>query len=133
MDEIGVRFPLPAPSIYFMPNTRSAKKANRSSLKKRGYNKARSFKVKEALKGVRVAGNDSVSLTTAISNAFSALDKAVKTKLMPKGRADRKKSKLSVLLAGGEAKVASKVVKKSASKIATANKAKAVKKAKNAK
>lgn len=51
----------------------------------------------------------------SLSEAFSALDKAVKTSLIPKGRADRQKSRLAKKLSTQPSKVSSaknKVIKK---------------------
>lgn len=82
-----------------MPNTKSAKKALRSSLKKKTFNLAKKNKIKSSLKEFKK------SLTTgkeaaqkSLSKVFSALDKAVKTNFLPKKRADRKKSRLAKAL-----------------------------------
>jgi len=82
-----------------MPNTSSAKKALRSSVRKSVYNTARKFKIKNALKDVRQSvAAASENTSEFLSKAFSQLDKAVKSNLIPKGRADRKKSRLSKLV-----------------------------------
>lgn len=83
-----------------MPNTSSAKKAHRSSLNKRKYNKLKNYKIKVALKELRKEmGNDGKNVQEKLSKVFSALDKAVKTDYIPKGRADRKKSRLANMVA----------------------------------
>lgn len=87
-----------------MPNTAAAKKALRGSIKKREYNNLKKAKIKQAYKGFRknlVA--DASQASASLSQVFSALDKAVKTNLITKGTAARKKAraakKLSVALA----------------------------------
>lgn len=83
-----------------MPNTKSAKKALRASLKKREYNLARKFKIKNSLKNLRKAITTNPSdYITALSNVYSSLDKAVKGNFIPKNRADRKKSRVAKMVA----------------------------------
>ncbi len=83
-----------------MANTKSAKKANRSSLRKRQFNLVTKNKVKNALKTLRkIPATDSSLTLVSLSEAYSALDKAVKTGLIPKQRADRKKSRLAKYIA----------------------------------
>jgi small subunit ribosomal protein S20 len=83
-----------------MPNTKSAKKALRVSIVRRKVNLARTFKIKTALKNLRKGivstPNDSNNL---LAKAYSALDKAVKTNLIHRNRANRKKSRLAALVA----------------------------------
>jgi ribosomal protein S20 len=110
-----------------MPNTKSAKKALRSSLRKKEVNTTRTNKLKNALKSFRKA------LTPAtLSNAFSALDKAVKSNIIPKGRADRKKSRLSTQLSKSEGTAEKKVVRTKAKKVSAPKVAKAKPAAKKA-
>jgi small subunit ribosomal protein S20 len=82
-----------------MPNTASAKKALRSSLKKRVYNNVKKAKIKQAYKGLRknIVADASKALPS-LSQVFSALDKAVKTKFITRKTADRKKARASKLL-----------------------------------
>jgi small subunit ribosomal protein S20 len=83
-----------------MANTKSAKKANRSSLRKRQFNLTTKAKLKTALKNLRKAVVSSGSdINMSLSSSYSALDKAVKTGFIPKRRADRKKSRLAKLIA----------------------------------
>ena len=77
-----------------MPNTSAAKKALRNSRRKELLNKSKKHTIRQALKDLRK------TLVTApkeyqdkLSKVFSALDKAVKTNVIPKGRADRKKAR----------------------------------------
>lgn len=76
-----------------MPISKSAKKALRASLKKEATNKPICSRLKKAVKKVRQ--NPDAKLLT---EAFSALDKAVKKKIIRKGKANRTKSRLSRLL-----------------------------------
>jgi small subunit ribosomal protein S20 len=82
-----------------MPNTSSAKKALRSSLKKREFNTISKLKVRNSLKELRkVVKTEPAQYQPTLSKAFSALDKAVKTKLIHKNTAARKKSRLAKLV-----------------------------------
>jgi small subunit ribosomal protein S20 len=82
-----------------MPNTKSAKKALRSSLKKREYNLATKRKVRDSLKDLRkVIAINPENYQTALSKAYSSLDKAVKTNFLHKKTADRKKSRLAKMI-----------------------------------
>jgi small subunit ribosomal protein S20 len=79
-----------------MPNTKSAKKALRSSLKKREYNTERKYKLRNALRELRrVISSGGNEFQGALDKAYSTLDKAVKGKTIKKGKADRKKSRLA--------------------------------------
>jgi small subunit ribosomal protein S20 len=83
-----------------MANTKSAQKANRSSLRKRQFNLTTKTKVKNSIKTFRKAVVSDITLSnTSLSAVFSALDKAVKTNYIPKRRASRKKSRLAKMLA----------------------------------
>lgn len=83
-----------------MPNTKSAKKAMRSSLKKQEYNTEKKFKIKNSLKELRKSiANKAENTQTSLAKVYSALDKAVKTKLIHKNKADRKKSRIAKMLA----------------------------------
>jgi small subunit ribosomal protein S20 len=82
-----------------MPNTKSAKKALRGSLRKKAFNDLSKSKIKISLRNLRKSLSEGITESQeALSKAFSALDKAVKTNLIPKGRANRKKSRLADLL-----------------------------------
>lgn len=75
-----------------MANTKSAQKANRSSLRKRQFNLTTKIKVKNALKTFRkTVITDASSSIASLSEVFSALDKAAKTNYIPKQRVNRKK------------------------------------------
>ena len=82
-----------------MPNTSSAKKAMRSSARKYEQNTARKWKIKNALKDFRkVMATDPANYLPTLSKVFSAFDKAVKTNLVHRNKADRKKSRLAKMV-----------------------------------
>lgn len=83
-----------------MPNTKSAKKAQRSSLRKNEINTARKWKIKNALKDLRkILVTNKDAYLPALSNTFSQLDKAAKSNLIHKNKANRKKSRLAKMVA----------------------------------
>lgn len=74
-----------------MPNTSSAKKALRGSQKKRQFNDVKKYHIKQSLKELRkVLATKPSEYQATLSKVFSAFDKAVKTNLIPKSRANRK-------------------------------------------
>lgn len=76
-----------------MPVTKSAKKAMRSSLRKRMYNLRRKLKIKNALKELRrVLKTNPQEYQASLNKVYSSLDKAVKTGLIHRRAAARKKS-----------------------------------------
>jgi small subunit ribosomal protein S20 len=82
-----------------MANTKSAKKAVRSSEKKRVFNLAKENKIKESVKTFKkslVSGAKDVEKNLA--KAYSSLDKAVKTKFLSKQTASRRKSRLVAMM-----------------------------------
>jgi len=83
-----------------MPITRSAKKALRSSLKKREFNIARKEKVSQTVKAVKklIGTGSKKEAMAALRLAQKALDKAVKGKTLNKNTASRKKSRLSKMI-----------------------------------
>ena len=83
-----------------MPITRSAKKALRTSLKKRVFNQKRKTKALESVKALKklVAKGDKKAAQALMSSVQKALDKAVKGKTLNKNTASRKKSRLSKLI-----------------------------------
>ena len=83
-----------------MPITRGAKKALRSSLRKKQFNlrrKERVIKATKSLKSLITAGNKAEA-TAKFRELQKALDKAVKSKTLSKNTAARKKSRLSKLV-----------------------------------
>jgi small subunit ribosomal protein S20 len=110
-----------------MPNTKSAKKALRSSLKKREYNLTTKYRIKNSLKDLRkVIAIDPANYQTALDKAYSTLDKAVKSNFIHRNKADRKKSRLALnvakILANPTTKVEEVNVEMEKSKITKASK-----------
>ena len=83
-----------------MSITRGAKKAHRSSQRKREFNLRRKNKVSRDIKSLKkfVASGKKKEAEAAMREVQSALDKAVKGKTLKKNTAARKKSRLSKLL-----------------------------------
>jgi ribosomal protein S20 len=82
-----------------MANTKSAKKALRASLRKKVFNQNSKSKITASIRELRKAvSTDASQAKTSLSKAFSALDKAVKTKFIKKGTANRKKSRLAKMV-----------------------------------
>ena len=80
-----------------MAITKNAKRGIRVSERKRVVNDKLRRTMKEAVKTVRkdVIAKDKKAITTDLSLAFKALDKAAKRGTIKKGQADRKKSRLA--------------------------------------
>lgn len=78
-----------------MPILKSAQKALRASKKKAVINSRAKSKVKTALDALKAQPS-----AERLSSAFSAVDRAVKRKMLPPNRAARVKSQLSKLVAG---------------------------------
>ena len=83
-----------------MPITRSAKKALRTSLKKREFNVARKTAATKAVKAVKklVTEGKKKEALAALSLAQKALDKAAKAHTIDKNTASRRKSRLSKIV-----------------------------------
>ena len=83
-----------------MSITRGAKKAHRSSLRKREFNLRRKDKVSRAVKSLKklIASGKKKEAEAMMREVQSALDKAVKGKTLKKNTAARKKSRLSKLI-----------------------------------
>jgi small subunit ribosomal protein S20 len=83
-----------------MPIIQSAKKALRSSSKKRVFNLRRQKKVENSLKDVKklIADKKGADAQKALSLVYKALDKAAKAGTIKKGAADRKKSRISAFV-----------------------------------
>jgi small subunit ribosomal protein S20 len=83
-----------------MPIIESAKKALRSSEKKRVFNVRRQKKVDDALKNIKklVAEKKVKEAKVALSEAYKALDKATKAGTIKKGTASRRKSRIVALI-----------------------------------
>lgn len=84
-----------------MPNTKSAAKAMRQSLRRKTHNLQVKDKFKSAVKEAKklIAAGKKSDAMVALRAAMSALDKAVKKNVIKKGAASRKKSRLAKALA----------------------------------
>jgi small subunit ribosomal protein S20 len=80
-----------------MPNTKSAAKAMRQAERRRVNNLKTKSKFKAAVKKVKklVSETNASEAATALKDAMSAMDKAVKKGVMHKNTASRKKSRLA--------------------------------------
>ena len=82
-----------------MPITKSAKKAVRGSLRKKGFNDARKRAMKEIIKKieklVKVSKPEALKL---LNSAFQTIDKAAHKGVIKMNNAARKKSRLSKLV-----------------------------------
>jgi small subunit ribosomal protein S20 len=83
-----------------MPITTSAKKALRQSIRRRARNLKRLKTLRDVTKEVKslVAGGKKDEAKALLSNAYKALDKAAKTNVIKKNTANRKKSRLALLI-----------------------------------
>lgn len=84
-----------------MPNTKSAIKALRSSIRKRAYNLVTISKYKDAVKSVRKAVSDQKKeeAQKLLPLAFKQLDKAAKKRVIHANKAARLKSRLAQAIA----------------------------------
>lgn len=84
-----------------MAITKNAKRAIRVSKKKREVNDKVRRTMKETVKTVRkdVATKNTKDISSTLSLAFKALDKAAKRGTIKKGQANRKKSRLAKAVA----------------------------------
>jgi small subunit ribosomal protein S20 len=84
-----------------MPNTKSAAKAMRQSLRRQKNNLRTKTKVRNAVKTVKklVTESKADEAIKALQQAMSALDKAVKKGVVHKNTASRRKSRLAKSIA----------------------------------
>lgn len=80
-----------------MAITKTARRAIRSSAKKKVFNTRRTKAMKDVVKDVRalVAKKDTKAAAALLSKAYKAIDKAAKGNTIKKGTASRKKSRLA--------------------------------------
>ena len=80
-----------------MPVTQSAKKALRQSRRRRERNLTKMAAVKKEIKTLKrfVAAKDKKNAVQALAKVYKVIDKAVKTNVIPKNRANRMKSQLT--------------------------------------
>jgi small subunit ribosomal protein S20 len=83
-----------------MPNTKSAERRARVSVRRQARNKSVKTRLRTLEKSYRglVAAGKKDDAGQALRQAVSAIDKAAKRGVIPKGRADRKKSRLALRL-----------------------------------
>jgi small subunit ribosomal protein S20 len=83
-----------------MPITSSAKKALRSSQKKKLFNQRRKDALAETVKKIKkfVTDKNTKEAIAYLSQAYKAIDKAAKTNLIKKNTAARKKSRLAKMI-----------------------------------
>lgn len=82
-----------------MPITQSAKKAIRSSLRKKAFNDQRKKAMKEIIKKIeKIAKTDKAEALKMLSSAFQAIDKTAQKRVIKKNTAARKKARLVRLL-----------------------------------
>lgn len=82
-----------------MPNTSAAKKAMRVSQRRNQINTDRKWKIKNSLKELRKClATSPDQYQASLSKVFSNLDKAVKSNVIHRNKADRKKSRLANLV-----------------------------------
>lgn len=82
-----------------MPIIKSAKKALRSSRRKRVINDRRKRAMKETIKDTRKLVADPKAAAAKLREAYQAIDKAAKSGVIKKNAASRKKSRLAKALA----------------------------------
>ena len=84
-----------------MPNTKSAERRMRSNERKQLHNRSIMSKLRRLEKDYRglVTGGKKDEASKALSGVHSAFDKAVKSGVVPRATANRKKSRLALALA----------------------------------
>lgn len=83
-----------------MPITTSAKKALRSSSRKKDFNSSKKELLNKAIKNIKklVSENKIKEAKAFMSEVQKIIDKSVKTGLLKKNTASRKKSRISALI-----------------------------------
>ena len=83
-----------------MPITKSAAKALRQSKTKQARNVAKKKKYKSAVKEFKkaVSAKDFDKAKTLLPKVYKSLDKSAKTKVIKKNKADRLKSRMTLML-----------------------------------
>ncbi len=84
-----------------MPNTKSAKKAMRSSARKQTYNESTKAKVRTEIKTIQklIADGKKNEAAAKMKEVMSVLDKAVKKNVVKKNTASRRKARFSRAIA----------------------------------
>ena len=83
-----------------MAITKGAKKAVRSSERKRVFNVRRTTAMREVVKNIKktIAAGDAEKAKTMLPGVYKAIDKAAKRGVIKDNTADRKKSRLSAAI-----------------------------------
>jgi small subunit ribosomal protein S20 len=81
-----------------MPNTKSAERRMRSNERKHLHNRSIISRLRKLEKGLRdtVAAGNKDDATKGLPGVLSALDKAVKSKVITRASANRKKSRINL-------------------------------------
>jgi small subunit ribosomal protein S20 len=82
-----------------MPNIKSAEKRIRSDAKKRERNQAAVSELKTLNKSLLSLANEPAKAQEAARELIARYDRAVSRGIIPRGRADRKKSRIAKFLA----------------------------------
>jgi small subunit ribosomal protein S20 len=87
-----------------MPNTKSAERRARSNERKHLHNRSIISRLRGLEKEFRalITGGKQDEATKALSGVHSAFDKAVKSGVLPRATANRKKSRLAHALSGAK-------------------------------
>ena len=85
-----------------MPNTKSAERRMRNSARKQLHNRSIQSFLRKLEKGLRQSVTDGkkADATKALSGVLSAVDKAVKSGVITRATANRKKSRLTLAVNG---------------------------------
>lgn len=83
-----------------MPNTKSAEKRMRSSARKQLHNRSITSRLRRVEKGLRdtITSGKKADAAKSLPEALSAIDKAVKSGVITRATANRKKSRLTLAL-----------------------------------
>ncbi|MFO0702378.1 MAG: 30S ribosomal protein S20 [Candidatus Andersenbacteria bacterium] len=83
-----------------MPRKHAGKKALRVTARRTAHNRVLKAQLKDAIRKVRTASakKDAAAAGTALATVISKLDRAAKTRVLPKGRVNRLKSRLTQLV-----------------------------------
>jgi len=81
-----------------MPNTKSAEKRMRSSARKQLHNRSINSRLRRVEKGFRdtITAGKKTEATKSLPEALSVIDKAVKSGVITRATANRKKSRLTL-------------------------------------
>jgi len=83
-----------------MPNTKSAERRMRSNARKHLHNRSIISRLRKSEKGLResLTAGKKADATTSLPDVLSALDKAVKSKVITRANANRKKSRITLAI-----------------------------------